>query len=101
MQSRLFPLALGACQTPRLGTTRPLPHVSCMSRLATFLFASMFALGASAQEPPTFPACIGVRASAPYTGAGYDHIVSLANSCEVSAECRVMTDVSPRSIDVS
>lgn len=72
-----------------------------MSRLATLFLSSTLCLGASAAEPSKFPACIGVRASAPYTGAGYDHIVTLTSSCEKSAACHIVTDVSPQAIDVS
>jgi hypothetical protein len=72
-----------------------------MSRLATFLVCATLSLVVSAEEPPKFPTCIDVSASAPYTGAGYDHIVSLSNGCQRAAACRVMTDVSPHSVDVS
>jgi len=39
--------------------------------------------------------CVTVTTEARYAGLGYDHIVHLANACDVTQSCVVQTDVNP------
>ena len=54
---------------------------------------------ASSSASP-LPKCIHVSKQAIYSGAGYDHVVSIENGCEHPAQCRVTTNVNPEPIDV-
>ncbi len=46
-------------------------------------------------ERPSADSCIRFWGEARFNGVGYNHLVHLANSCAVSAECVVSTDVNP------
>jgi hypothetical protein len=40
-------------------------------------------------------ACWTVTTAAPYRGFGYDHIVTIANTCEKPIDCTARTNVNP------
>ena len=62
--------------------------------LASLFLVALAALpiAASAQTPN---ACIRAWGEARYGAYGYNHLVHIANSCAVDAECVVSTDVNP------
>ena len=47
-------------------------------------------------NPNTVARCIKVAPEARYRGLGYNHIVHVADTCKVGAECDVSTDVNPQ-----
>jgi hypothetical protein len=51
-------------------------------------------------KPPPVPKCISVRSQAIFSDSGYDHVVTLASSCNKDAQCQVATDVSTEVVDV-
>lgn len=55
-------------------------------------------LAAAAQTPN---ACIRAWGEARYGAYGYNHLVHIANSCSVDADCVVTTDVNPEPLNVS
>jgi hypothetical protein len=68
--------------------------------LVSVVAAAAFARAASA-DAPSPAACIHTMAEARYGAYGYNHIVHVANSCAVPAECLVSTDVNPEQQKVS
>lgn len=65
--------------------------------------ALSFAAVSSAEKTPDKPVpdCVHVEAFARYGAYGYDHIVSIDNSCERTAQCQVSTDVNPEVVAVT
>jgi len=71
-------------------------------RTAIFVGAGLLALAlwsppvaASDDDDDGSPTCIEHSGEARYGAYGYDHLVHLRNGCDVSASCRVSTDVTP------
>ncbi len=80
----------------------PRCHVLTRSLLAVAL--ALVPLGAAAAKkapPPPTPPCVKVTTEVRYANYGYDHIVTIANSCEKTAACVVRTDANPDPISVS
>jgi hypothetical protein len=51
-------------------------------------------------ETPNPAACVEAHGEVVYGALGYDHYVSLKNSCDRAFSCTVRTDVNPQPIDV-
>ncbi len=73
-----------------------------MKRLAGFgismaLCTSMALAQDKAPEKP-LPECVSVEAFARYGAYGYDHVVTVNNDCDKTAQCEVSTDVAPEVI---
>ena len=45
--------------------------------------------------PPPAADCVKVSSEARYVAYGYDHVVTLENTCEKAMRCEVSTDVNP------
>jgi hypothetical protein len=56
--------------------------------------------GPDAGKPPPIPPCVKVSSQAIFSGSGYDHVVTIANGCDRSADCDVGTDVSEETLSV-
>lgn len=60
------------------------------------------AAGADAgAPPPALPPCVKVQTQAIFSGAGYNHVVSIDNGCTRAADCEVSTDVAPEKLAVT
>jgi hypothetical protein len=69
-----------------------------MKRIAAWSSVTLSVAVASAADPPAdkpVPDCVHVEAYARYGAYGYDHIVTIDNTCTRSAACQVSTDVNP------
>lgn len=69
-----------------------------MTNARAAALASLAALaiaGAARAEPKKNPACVKVSSEARARPVGYDHVVTITNSCERAAACVVSTDVAP------
>jgi hypothetical protein len=62
-----------------------------------FVMLAVAPLAASAQTPN---ACIHAWGEARYGTYGYNHLVHIANTCTVDADCVVSTDVNPEPTSV-
>ncbi len=51
-------------------------------------------------EAPNPAACVQAHGEVVYGALGYDHYVTVTNSCDREFACRVSTDVNPTPIDV-
>jgi len=73
--------------------------------LAIVASALAVAALAHAQQPPTVagvrPTCVAVSFSARYSGYGYNHLVTIHNTCASAATCTVTTDVNPAPTQVA
>lgn len=47
------------------------------------------------------PTCVGFWTEVRYRNYGYDHVIHLDNRCELTAFCRVSSDVNPKPADVT
>jgi hypothetical protein len=54
----------------------------------------------AAAELEQDPSCVAFWPEVRYRNYGYDHIVHLANRCDVPAHCRVSTDVNAKPVNV-
>jgi len=61
----------------------------------------LFALVCSRLGDDNPAACIEARGDVRYGALGYDHYVSVVNSCDRAFDCTVKTDVNPSPIDVA
>ena len=72
--------------------------------LALLLLGSAAAVRAddSERQPDGSPKkpCVSVTTSAPYVNYGYDHVVTLHNSCPKPQSCTVKTDVALNPVPV-
>jgi hypothetical protein len=46
--------------------------------------------------PDKLPKCVDVRATARYSGYGYDHVVEIVNGCDKAADCSIATNANPQ-----
>lgn len=47
------------------------------------------------------PECVAVRAQPVFNGSGYNHLVTITNSCPAAVACQATTTVNPQAIRVS
>ena len=56
---------------------------------------ALVAMPRGSEAETDVPSCVTVTSQAIYRGVGYDHVVRVANGCEVPVDCLVWTDVNP------
>ncbi|MBL8677549.1 MAG: hypothetical protein JNK05_00170 [Myxococcales bacterium] len=47
------------------------------------------------------PECVSARAQPVFNGSGYNHLVTITNSCPAPVACQVTTNINPQAIRVS
>ena len=70
-----------------------LPAVAVLTSLWTSPIAVPLERSMLAETPRL--ACVGFWTEARFAGLAYNHIVHLANGCDVTASCTVRTNVNP------
>jgi hypothetical protein len=51
---------------------------------------------ATVQAEPIDKACVFIKVSSPYAGAGYNHVATAENQCNSVVRCELWTDVDPQ-----
>ena len=63
--------------------------------LLALLGVLILATPAFAQDPAPTDTCYRIDGAAPYLAYGYNHVVTVTNTCDQPLQCQVWTDVDP------